>query len=121
MTRTEQTSKRSLAFSGWIRVNLPDSSTGYCVTNQDWILWNFKTKKIMLLEEKTHNGDINKWFHILIKNILNPALFEYCPKENVTYLGYHLICFENTGPEDGKIYFDRKLITKEELIKKLTF
>jgi len=55
MTRKEITGKRSLEFSGWVRENLPKSKTGFMITNQDWIFWNYNTKKLMLVEEKTRN------------------------------------------------------------------
>ena len=95
MTRLEQTNKRSLAFSGWIRQELPDSKTGFMVTNQDWIFWNFKTRCLMFVEEKTHNGTISNWFHILIKTVLHPALLQFSKKNDIDYRGYHLIQFEN--------------------------
>jgi hypothetical protein len=121
MTRQEQTNKRSLVFSQWIRTNLPDSKTGYCVTNQDWIFWNWKTRTILLCEEKTHNGEISIWFRRLIRDVLHPALEEYCKKNNITYKGYHLIQFENESPDDGKLYIDRKESTRDDLKALLTF
>lgn len=121
MTRQEQSGKRCLVFSQWIREKLPDSKTGYCVTNQDWIMWNWKTQTLMFLEEKTHNANIAVWFHRLIKEVLNPAMVVYCKVKKIDYRGYHLIQFENEGPEDGKIYFDRKEISKEKLKELLTF
>jgi hypothetical protein len=33
-----------------------------------------------------------------------------------TYLGYHLIQFENTNFNDGKVYFDYKEVTEKEII-----
>lgn len=121
-TRTEQTGTRSLAFSGWIRKKLPDSSTGFCAGNQDWIFWNWKRQRLLLAEEKTHDAIMSKWFNRLISDVLDPALIEYCPKHSITYFGYYLITFENTDPSDGKIWLwkfgwmDRKPITEEQLI-----
>ena len=121
MTRQEQSGKRSLVFSAWIRENLPDSKDGYCVTNQDWLVWNYKTRTLMLIEEKTHNGNISNWFKRLIKEVLHPALFIYCKTMKINYKGYHLLQFENEGPLDGKIFFDRKEKTESELKQLLTF
>jgi hypothetical protein len=37
------------------------------------------------------------------------------------YCGFHLIQFEKTSPEDGRIYLDHKEITKDQLISFLRF
>jgi hypothetical protein len=116
MTRQEQTNKRSLIFSGWIREKLPNSSTGFCVTNQDWVLWNWKERKLMFLEEKTHEGELANWFKRLIKDVLHPAITNYAKQNEIDYKGYHLIQFENEGPNDGKILLDYREVTEQELI-----
>lgn len=120
MTRQEQTNKRSLVFSKWIREKLPDSKTGYCVGNQDWIFYDWKRKVLMFCEEKTHKAKISTWFRLLIKNIIHPALKEYCSKNYIDYRGYHLVQFENESPSDGKIYLDYREITEKELIEFLS-
>jgi hypothetical protein len=126
MTKEEMTGKRSLAFSGWIRKNLPDSSTGFCAGNQDWLFWNWKTRKLLLAEEKTHDAMISKWFYLWIKNVLDPALKEWCPKNNVEYYGYYLIVFEHDDPSNGKIHLGKicdgsmEEVTEEQLIKFLS-
>ena len=132
MTRKEITGKRSLKFSQWIRDNLPDPAkgTGFCVSNQDWIFWNWKTRRLILAEEKTNAGiegcgELSTWFKRFITEILHPALEEYCKKNGIDYRGYHLIRFENTYPKDGKILWknncmgEEEEITEEELIKRL--
>ena len=114
MTRKEITGIRDLTFSGWVRKKLPDSSTGFSASDLDFILWNWKTKKIMFLEIKTRNSkprtgqkimwkNINKW---IIKGIDN----------NWTYLGFNLIQFENTNFEDGKCFLNYKEIKEKQLI-----
>jgi len=118
MTRKELTGIRDLKFSGWIREKLPDSSTGFSASDLDFILWNWKTKKVMMLEIKTRNSyprkgqklmwqNINKW----IKKGIN---------DNWIYLGFHLIQFENTNFNDGRCFLNKKEITQEELIKFLS-
>src|SRR4030067_2137198 len=104
MTRSEYSNTRSLVFSGWIRNKLPASSTGFCVTNQDWVMWNWKERKLMFVEEKTHGGSIANWFKRLIKDVLHPAILKYAKENEIDYRGYHLIVFENEGPTDGKIF-----------------
>lgn len=118
--KKEFSGKRSLIFSEWIRNRLPASNTGFYVTNQDWIFWNWKTRKLMLCEEKCFKANLSTAFTKLIKGVIEPALKEFCPKNNIDFRGYHFIQFENTSPEDGKIFFDGIEISKEELIKFLS-
>ena len=120
MTKQEQHNYRSLKFSNWIRNNLPDSSTGFCVTDLDWILWNFKQKKLMLLEEKNQMADIAPWFRNLVKDVIHPALSKYCSKHDIDYRGFHLIQFGIDAETDCKIYLDRKEISEEDLIQFLS-
>lgn len=115
MTRPEFSGERSLAFSQWVRKNLPHSRTGFCVTNQDWLLYNYKTQRLMLLEEKTRNGRLSTWFANLIEYVINPALAEYCPKVGIEYRGYHLLVFENSSPTDGRIWLDGHGVDEEWL------
>jgi len=120
MTRPEYSGNRCLDFSGWIRKELPDSSTGFMVTNQDWVLWNYKTRRLMLLEEKTRFADVAPWFKRLIREVIHPALINYCGDHGIDYRGYHIVKFENTAPDNGKIFLDDIEITKEELKKILS-
>lgn len=121
MTKREFSGERSLEFSKWIREKLPDSQTGLCVSNQDWLFFNWKTRQLMLAEEKTHNAKIAKWFSKLIREIMNPALEQYCNQNRIDYRGYHFIQFENTSPEDGAIFFDGIEISDIELKQILAF
>ncbi len=115
-TKQEVTGKRSLAFSAWIREQLPDSSTGLCVGNLDWIFWNWKTRILILAEEKTNGVNyISTWYARFVKEILDPALKEYAAKNDILYLGFHLISFEKTNPSDGKVYIDKREVSEEGL------
>ncbi|MCH8862636.1 MAG: hypothetical protein IID51_09005 [Proteobacteria bacterium] len=69
MTKQEVTGIRELKFSQWIRDNLPDSSTGFICSDLDFIIENYKTKKIMLLEIKTRNRELKTWQRILFNNL----------------------------------------------------
>ena len=118
MTRQEITGIRDLSFSTWIRQKLPCSSTGFVVSDLDFILTNYKTKKLMLIEVKTRNKEIARWQSILLKNIskwLTQGI-----DDDYEYYGCHVIKFENTSFEDGKCYFDDQEITEPELIERLS-
>lgn len=121
MTKKEKTGNRNhdLFFSNWIRNNLPNSYTGFRCYDLDFILWNKNLKYLMIIELKSYNTDttfdqyfmlqkINKW----IKNGID---------EEWTYKGLHLIQFEKTNFENGKVFLDKKEITETELIKFLSF
>ena len=119
MTRQELTHTRDLTMSSWIRKNLPDSKIGYLVSDLDFILFNYKTKKIMFLEVKTRGATIKIWQRDLFKN-LNKWILKGISDDWI-YLGFHLLCFEKTCFTDGRAYFDNKIISEDEFIKKLTF
>ncbi len=121
MTRQEVTGERSLEFSRWIRSELPDSQTGYLVTNLDWIFYNYKSKIILMIEEKTHGAKVREWQSRLFNEIIAPALSDWCSKHNFIWLGFHSIVFENTNPKDGKIYWDDELISEDTLRERLSF
>lgn len=121
MTREEVTGTRDLTLSSWIRRNLPDSSTGYLVTDIDFLLHNFRTKKMMLLEIKTFHAPLKKWQENVFRAL------DFYIKTGVEaadngwqYLGWHLIMFEEKD-FSKKVFFDDKEITEEELKNILSF
>jgi hypothetical protein len=119
MTRQELTNTRDLTFSGWIRNNLPDSSSGYMVSDLDFILYNYKTKQIMLVEVKTRNAELKTWQYNMFNNI--EKWLEKGIDSDWNFLGFHVIQFENTCFEDGKCFFDNKETTEIELKSILSF
>jgi len=121
MTRKEITGQRDLTFSEWIRENLPNSFSGFCVTDVDFFLYNFKTKKIMILEIKTRNKEMAKWQNIFYKNI--DEWLRVGVPQDWTYRGAYLIKFENTFFNDGKCWLtsfkeDKTLQVTERALKK---
>lgn len=118
MTRKEQTGIRELKFSQWVRTNLPDSSTGYCASDLDFFLWNWKTKKVMMLEIKTRNSYPRRWQDIMWNNI--SKWISKGIDDDWTFYGYHLIQFENTCFSDGKCFLNTIEISEEKLIEFLS-
>jgi hypothetical protein len=119
MTKPEYSKYRSLRFSQWIRENLPDSNTGFSVSDLDFILINFKTKKVMLLEVKLKNGQIN-WNQYNMWLLINRWITNGIG-EGWVYLGFHLIQFTGLDFSDGKVKLDNEFISEEDLIKFLSF
>lgn len=115
MTR-KRIDEHSTEFGLWLRYQPEiDSSIGYIATNIDYMWRNYKTGQWMLIEEKRHNAQVKPWQRQMF-DILN-----WCGKKHPRFYGFHTIVFENTGPEDGKIFLDGKLVSKEQLIKFLMF
>lgn len=119
MTRQEFSHTRDLTMSGWIRKNLPESAIGYLVTDLDFILYNYKTKKIMLLEIKTRKAKLKSWQENIFKNLALWISKGISP--DWEFLGFHTLRFENTFFTDGRACFDNKIISEKELITRLTF
>jgi hypothetical protein len=119
MTKKENSGVRDLTFSGWVREKLPDSKTGFVASDLDFILCNYKTKKIMLLEIKTHNKKLPIWQKLLFENI-SEALVNGLRKD-YEYLGFHTITFENSNFINGLVKLDGVYIKESELIEFLSF
>lgn len=118
MTRPEFSGVRDLKMSGWIRQNLPDSSFGFYVTDLDFILYNWQTKKIMLLEVKTRNGEIKKWqktIFIQLERWIRKGI-----DDGWAFLGFSTIKFENTFFDDGRVFLNGTLATEEQIKKYLS-
>jgi len=115
MTR-KRFDEHSTEFGLWLREQKEiDSSLGYLATNIDYVWCNHKTGDWMLIEEKRYMSEPKLWQ----KKIF--SLLYQCCKDHPKFHGFHTLQFENTSPEDGKIFLDSTEITKEELIKFLQF
>ena len=119
MTRKELTNKRDLTFSGWIREKLPDSSSGFMVSDLDFILSNYKTKKIMLLEIKTRLANLKTWQRNLFEQL--SGWLEKGMDSDWQYLGFNVVYFTGTNFTDGDVFFNKQSVTEDELIKILSF
>lgn len=105
--------EKTLFFNDWVRSNLPDSNTGYYVTDIDFVFVNSKTGKIMLIEVKTHSKVVSVWQKNIFKIISNAV--KLCVPKRWRYLEYNLIQFENSNFTDGKVYLNHKEITETQL------
>jgi len=118
-TRQEVTGVRPLDLSAWIRTSLPESKTGYLVSDLDFVLYNYRTKKLMMLELKTRNAPPREWQKLMWQN-----MHKWIKKgidDDWTYLGFNLITFENTFFNDGRCYLNGKEISELELKEFLSF
>jgi hypothetical protein len=114
LTRQEQTGKRDLHFSQWVRDRLPDSSTGFWVSDVDFILYNKNTKRMMLLEVKTRNGNVRPWQRELF-SVIDSMLRLSAPHFGIEYKGWHVVKIEGVDPNSGAIYLDDKEMDRDGL------
>lgn len=123
-------------FTNWIRTQQGLESHGsaaFVGSDVDLVWYNYKLAMIMLLEEKQRLSDITPSqeatqqvihqalrFALTHPRFLLKSLRKPIPTR-VAYCGYHLIQFQNTGPEDGDIYIDHEQVSRERFIKFLQF
>lgn len=118
---TEMTTKEKYSsktqFSSWLRRQKDlDSQDGFIATDLDYIWMNYKNDKWMFIEEKrgVSSTATRAQRQIFLK-------LHQLAKADKNYQGFHELCFENTCPEDGKIYLNSVEIDKEQLIEFLQF
>ena len=124
MTIPEKTGYRCQEFNEWFRKYGPDSekdgaASGFLVSDIDLVLYNYKTKKLMMVETKGKGDKVPKWQELMFKYI--DRCMAAGMQDGWEYLGFHTIRLENTTVYNGRILLNDKLITPDELIKFLSF
>ena len=121
---TQRRDEHSTEFGLWLRGQLPnqktcvesiDSKKGYVATNIDFLWSNYRTGDWMLIEEKRFGKFVKSWQAALFK------LLDDCCKEHPKYHGFHILRFEHTSPDDGKIWWDSEIVTPKTLLSILRF
>lgn len=110
-------------FSLWLRkqhARLPSSYAPECFTfhNLDFVVNCYRgphENEWMIVEEKRYNSKL-RFAQLKVFKILEGVCY-LDPK----FRGFHLLQFEKTNPEDGKIWLDKNEITPDNLIKFLRF
>ena len=106
----------STEFGLWLREQPEiDSKDGYLATNIDYLWRNYKTGLWMLIEEKRYNSQVKRWQKELFD------LLNWCASKHPRYRGFHILQFENTGPDDGAVIWDGEYVTRDQLIQFLRF
>jgi hypothetical protein len=125
MTKPEHTGYRELRFSQWIRDNLPSSRRPSCFTvfDVDFVLRNYSSNRLALLEvkckgRKPEGGQ--KLTMELIDEIMRLGTAARNDHYGIrsmqwTYCGYWTLQFENTMPDDGRIWLNGHELTEEQL------
>jgi hypothetical protein len=106
----------STEFGLWLREQKEiDSCLGFVTTNLDYIWTNYKTGEWMLIEEKRYNSEVKPYQRGIFKTIHAAC------KNAHGYKGIHLLQFEKTSPDDGRIWIDKKEVDKKGLLQFLRF
>jgi len=79
-------------FGIWIREYLRSSGDGLAVTNLDYVIEDFKNKKIMLLEEKQSGGTLHPAQRLTFK-VIDAWLRSSCPASGYDYWGFYVLKF----------------------------
>lgn len=100
----------STEFGLWLREQPEiDSQLGFLATNLDYVWTNYNTGEWMLIEEKRYMSKCKPWQRSLF-NTVHKSI-----KKDSLYKGFHLLQFEKTNPEDGKIFINCNEVSKDQL------
>ena len=104
-------------FSLWSRKTINSHLTKFRVYDIDYVWWlNHSPESpdgpLMFIEEKCKDAMMQPRQAMLMKRMNDD--FETC-KRSKEFFGFHLLRFENTGPQDGMIFLDEKPIDIKEL------
>ena len=69
MIQPELTGTRDLKLSQWVRDSLPDTDTGFIVSDIDFYIYNWKTKTHALVEQKTRGANLKPWQRRMYGNL----------------------------------------------------
>jgi len=106
--------ERLKKFSDWVREKLPDSAGGFYITDIDFVIYNKKSKKLLMIEQKVNGANVKQWQREIFSNIktwiANGINGDY------TFNGFHLLQFEKYFFDDGKVYYNGKEVSEGELV-----
>ena len=117
-TRQEQTGRRNLDFSGWVRRTLT-SAKGFTVFDLDFIFRDYERKLLQIVEVKTHGGEISTLQRIALgelAQIMEAGIAAGKPNSGWRWCGMHVLRLEGTAPDCGRALWDGQLVTEKQLI-----
>ena len=120
MSSNEFTSKYEQFFSNWLFSNLPSSSEWTIISNIDFVICDYKTKKFFLLELKTHSNQMKSRQKGLYNMIHKRLRRTNQGVDDWTFVWTYCICFSWTNFDDGTVTIQgtniiKKLIDEETL------
>jgi len=130
MTR-KRNDNHSTEFGLWIREFGPDSKRdGLDLENLDYVLFNYYTGDLALVEEKRYGGKptIAQWDTLgIVDQLLKYGSDLKRPVKtlrgwrSIKYHGLYLLRFENTTPDDGWVELNGERISKDDVIRFFNF
>ena len=120
-TRQEQTGRRNLDFSGWVRRTLTGAK-GFTVFDLDFIFRDYERKLLQVVEVKTHGGEISTLQRIALgelSQILEAGISVGRPSSGWRWCGMHVLRLEGTSPENGRILWDGAQVSEAQLVQLL--
>lgn len=114
---------KSTKMNDWIRMCCKPPKEGLLVSDLDFIFFDFKKRRMKLIEVKTYNAKIKDWQRRLYKRI-DSALKNKKHEcgDYFEYEGFFLIVLSDETPETSDtITINNIKTTKEQLIKFLDF
>lgn len=114
-------SKYEAFFSNWLFQNLPSSADWYMISNIDFIITNYHSKKFMMVELKTRGNEMKprqrKFYNMIHKRLNNSNNLD-----NYTFVGSVLISFNWDTFNDWNVYMegtgvDWKVWVDEQIVK----
>lgn len=108
-------------FGLWLREHCRDSGNGLSITNLDYVIEDFRAKKIMLFEEKQNGGSLAK-AQTLTFEVIDYVLASVVTKRGYQYWGFYTLTFppKVTMPGPG-MKLNGKIITCEQLVAHINF
>lgn len=114
MSSNEFTSKYEQFFSNWLFASLPSSSEWTIISNIDYVICDYKTKKFFLLELKTRWNqmkDRQKWLY----NMIHKRLWRTNEwVDDWKFVGTYCVCFAWTNFYDGPVTIQGTHIRKKQ-------
>jgi hypothetical protein len=115
-TTRKRNDNHGTEFGTWIRNRERVSSKlGYIATDLDYVWENYKTKQIMLIEEKRYMSKLT------FAQTQTFRKLDDIMKLSPHYCGFHLLQFEHKDPTDGRIFWNGDCINSDDLLDKLQF
>jgi hypothetical protein len=118
-------------FQNWTRYNLPQRMD-YYITDVDLVIRS-REGKLMIIEIKRRNSQMNdhqRTTYELLDGLIKAGI--KCSHSGlkipslkfpvkVKYYGFHLLQFENTTFEDGRVYWNHQEVTPDQIRQILSF
>jgi hypothetical protein len=105
----------------WLRQYCRSSGNGLSITNLDYVVEDFKAKKIMLIEEKQNGGVLHRAQRLTF-SILDRILAAHSDDFGYQYAGFFVVQFRRGCDMPGPgMTINGTEVTVEELVSHLNF